>query len=681
MLVACIIGYFSLVIEEMVIKQPRTSEPSSDMAEVSPLVSQINQGQLKEQAIASLSSGRPRWIDKKLTGPKRDEVPLHAKNIKTNGQGTRRRRSMALEDSNLKVPIDFEVGENFGLQQQSQKQGESLKVKVESTNDDAVKDSQDSQVESSIDSKLNWPEDDKNKLLGAYFVTYAICQIPAGRAAEIFGAKTLLLIMGFGTSLSSLLFPYAARWTEGIWSAYAIRLVIGACQAGQFPAIYVLLCEWLPKRERSNWLAVPSAMGRVGTIMMYLLAPIILVNFNWQAVFVISGCVTLVWSVLFLVFGSDSPATSKWLSNRELLHIESRMEPRVGTISHASQSSLGIGDREQLGTGLGRQAASLSSGQQRSASSSIDWIKVIKNRPVLVLTLVMFSSDWTNMLLLTKLPGFLSSAMLMDVAEIGMWNSLLVTVYCIQYPLSGIVASRLEAANIRGLSSLNVRKLFEALAHALQALGCLMIAIFNGKTVVLVALFIIMLGRSTTGGGQCQMPPELSKEFPGTVMALANSGSSFAGVIGPQVITWMVPEANSYDSWRNLWFFSAGLFLFAGIIFILFADNEPQDLSRRFSSGFRSPSQLVLPPYIPPLDDPMGLTEQPATTTTTRPEKGPSGESGPFRSDRHRRNRRGAAVLQREAAVLSQASSDLSRPERAARGKGGQRSLSLTRQI
>ena len=36
----------------------------------------------------------------------------------------------------------------------------------------------------------------------------------------------------------------------------------------------------------------------------------IMVNFNWQAVSVIS--VTLVWSVLFLVFGSDSPATNNW---------------------------------------------------------------------------------------------------------------------------------------------------------------------------------------------------------------------------------------------------------------------------------------------------------------------------------------------------------------------------------
>lgn len=59
--------------------------------------------------------------------------------------------------------------------------------------------------------------------------------------------------------------------------------------------------------------------------------------------------------------------------------------------------------------------------------------------------------------------------------------------------------------------SLRIRKVFEALAQGMQASGCLIIAFFENKTIVLTALFLIMFGRSTVGGGQCMMPPELSR--------------------------------------------------------------------------------------------------------------------------------------------------------------------------
>lgn len=162
-----------------------------------------------------------------------------------------------------------------------------------------------------------------------------------------------------------------------------------------------------------------------------------------------------------------------------------------------------------------------------------------------------------------------------------MWSSILLGVYCVQYPLSGVCAARLEAAEIEGLDSLRVRKIFEAVAHALQAAGCLMIALSGSKLVVVMALFVIMLGRSTVGGGQCLMPPELSKDYPGSVIALANSLANMAGIIGPMTVSALVAEPTNYESWRSLWLLSAGLFTFGGLIFCLFAQNEPQNYCKQ----------------------------------------------------------------------------------------------------
>ena len=141
-------------------------------------------------------------------------------------------------------------------------------------------------------------------------------------------------------------------------------------------------------------------------------------------------------------------------------------------------------------------------------------------------------------------------------------------------------------ADFEGLSSLRVRKLFEVLAHSMQAVGCLMIAFSSHKTVVLTALFIMMLGRSTVGGGQCLMPPELSKDYPGTVMALANSFANVAGFVGPYIVTWIVGETTSdYEAWRPLWLLSAAIFVLGGLVFSLFAQNEQQNYCKRPKGG------------------------------------------------------------------------------------------------
>lgn len=255
--------------------------------------------------------------------------------------------------------------------------------------------------------RLAWDKASQNSLLGAFFLGYVLFQIPAGRAAEIFGAKALFIWLAIGTGLSSLMFPYAAKMSDGIFLAYAVRIIMGASQAGLFPAVYVLLCEWLPKKERSRWLAVPSAAGRIGTIVMNLSVPLVLGLYKrWEVVFYLSGLLTLLWGFIFLVFGSDSPSKSRWISDKERMFIEARMEPRVGSLTSGPQLT---GSGFELNETVGEAAR----------KPPISWLKMLTSRPLMILTLVMFTSEWSNMLLLIKLPGFLEPALGMELEEVS----------------------------------------------------------------------------------------------------------------------------------------------------------------------------------------------------------------------------------------------------------------------
>ena len=182
---------------------------------------------------------------------------------------------------------------------------------------------------------------------------------------------------------------------------------MGACQGALFPAVYVLLCEWLPPKERSKWLPYPSAFSRFGTIVMNLSVPFIMLNYDWETVFYVSGVITLMWCVLFVIFGSNSPSQSYWISKEELMFIESRMEPRVGTLTQqpTSMTASGFTINESANETLSRP--------------SVSWFKIATNKALLILSFVMFTSEWSNMLLLVKLPGFLKPVLRMDLVEVS----------------------------------------------------------------------------------------------------------------------------------------------------------------------------------------------------------------------------------------------------------------------
>lgn len=185
---------------------------------------------------------------------------------------------------------------------------------------------------------------------------------------------------------------------------------MGATQGALFPAVYVFLCEWLPRSERSKWLPVPSAFSRIGTIVMNFIAPTILINYNWESVFYVSGAATLLWCIVFFIFGSNSPQQSYWLSKQELMYIEAHMEPRVGTSKAINQPATSV-------TGSGFSINE--SATKTMKKPSISWKKMVTNRAILILSLVMFTSEWSNVLLLIKLPGFLGPVFKLDIVEVS----------------------------------------------------------------------------------------------------------------------------------------------------------------------------------------------------------------------------------------------------------------------
>src|SRR5215510_12393273 len=88
--------------------------------------------------------------------------------------------------------------------------------------------------------------------VGVFFLTYVALEVPSNLALERFGARRWIARIMFTWGLVSG--AHAFIWNE--YSFYAVRLLLGAAEAGFFPGVVFFFTLWIPSRYRAHALAV-----------------------------------------------------------------------------------------------------------------------------------------------------------------------------------------------------------------------------------------------------------------------------------------------------------------------------------------------------------------------------------------------------------------------------------------
>jgi ACS family sodium-dependent inorganic phosphate cotransporter len=89
---------------------------------------------------------------------------------------------------------------------------------------------------------------------------------------------------------------WAVRWTMATsCPAGLCRAMMGVGEGVTFPSIQNLVRRWVPEGSRSRALSFIYSGHQLGTIASYLLAPILIHEYGWPAVFWIFGSLGFVW--------------------------------------------------------------------------------------------------------------------------------------------------------------------------------------------------------------------------------------------------------------------------------------------------------------------------------------------------------------------------------------------------
>ncbi|QRD83885.1 major facilitator superfamily domain-containing protein [Aspergillus flavus] len=123
----------------------------------------------------------------------------------------------------------------------------------------------------------------------------------------------------------------AAKNKETLW---AMRFLLGMCEAGMFPGIAAQLCGWYRSDEMGKpimWMfGFQNTSGIVGSLIAYGISYMngLCGMSAWRWVYLLEGLFTILFSgVIYLVLPDwpKSPRTRKWLSEREQDYVEARL--------------------------------------------------------------------------------------------------------------------------------------------------------------------------------------------------------------------------------------------------------------------------------------------------------------------------------------------------------------------
>ncbi len=170
---------------------------------------------------------------------------------------------------------------------------------------------------------------------GLFFIGYFFFEVPSNILLERFGARRWIarIMISWGIVSAAFAFIPSISTRTGLsseWIFYALRLLLGACEAGFFPGIIFYLTLWFPAAYRARVISLFMLAIPISSIIG---APIsgLLLNLSglglqgWQWLFVCEALPSILVGFGVLIFLIDFPREAKWLQPDEIQWIQSTL--------------------------------------------------------------------------------------------------------------------------------------------------------------------------------------------------------------------------------------------------------------------------------------------------------------------------------------------------------------------
>jgi ACS family D-galactonate transporter-like MFS transporter len=371
-------------------------------------------------------------------------------------------------------------------------------------------------------------------ILGAFFWTYALMQMPAGVFIDRVGARiAYALAVGWWS-----IFTAACALAQGAASLFGFRLLLGIGEAPAYPTNTKVVSEWFPRRERAFATSIFDGGARVGTALSLPIVSLLIARFGWRTSFVVTGVVGVVWAALWLKIYSP-PRQHPRVSPEELAYIESDQE--------AAPSS--------------------------AAGPPLRWIELFRFRAIWGMMLGFFCLNFVIYFFITWFPTYLVKARGFGLLKLGFYGMIPALVSVVGGYLGGLVSDRLVRS---GMKLTWARKI--PIVSGMLVSSCIALAV-KAKTPAgaLALLSLSYSGLTFAAASVLSLPTDVapSRKHVASISGIQNFASNLAGICISYVVGTLLARTGSFVLALSL----AGGFAILGAMSYLFIVPEVKPLS------------------------------------------------------------------------------------------------------
>ncbi|XP_011178028.1 putative inorganic phosphate cotransporter [Zeugodacus cucurbitae] len=393
--------------------------------------------------------------------------------------------------------------------------------------------------------EYQWSEETKSYVFSSFFWGYCITQVPGSQLAHRFGGKQIYLWSITLSGLLALLTPLSVRL--GDWQLLcALRLCQGLILGSAYSAIHTLLSKWVPTKERGSMGTFCYTGLQFGSSVIMLVSGWIATSsLGWPGIFYFSGILSIIWGVIWYLFGASTPRECKWISEDECMFIETALVTSVKP-------------------------------EHEHASTKTPWLNIFTSVPFWVLLVAQCTFTWGFWIMLTQIPSYIKSILGKDMesnailSSIPYLSSLFLTfAFCI---LDDFLIKR-------GYMSVNTsRKLFNTIGFWVPVIPIILLGYMRAdQSELALALLVIAVGvNSSSYLGFLTNHIDLSPNFAGILMGIANCAANIMSLLAPLTVGFIVTDAKCIEQWRIVFYIGGGMYFIGNLLFVLFGKTEIQ---------------------------------------------------------------------------------------------------------
>src|SRR3954453_20811951 len=163
---------------------------------------------------------------------------------------------------------------------------------------------------------------------GLFYVTYVLFEIPSNLAMKKVGPRLWIARIMLSWGLVSA----AMAFVTGPYSFYAVRLLLGAAEAGFFPGVILYLTYWFPRAYRARivaifMVAIPVSSFLGSPISASLLQTDGMLGFRgWQSMFILEAIPAVLLGIAALFVLPNGPQQASWLKPEQQAWLAQRLE-------------------------------------------------------------------------------------------------------------------------------------------------------------------------------------------------------------------------------------------------------------------------------------------------------------------------------------------------------------------